>query len=189
MHVRASGSPACSPSCSIPVVRAPYRLADRTPAFHALGEFPVDRDEDKVCCGLCGRWYRSLEPHLRQTHAWSAADYRTAFGLNAQRPLQAPGVSKPQAAALRRRLTTDRRLRAGMRKGLMLARSGALNTLGRQADAERGRALERRRRTREQGRRIGSARAACFRAQRDRRAQALGFADTEALLSPDPPIG
>ena len=69
-----------------------------------------------------------------------------------------------------------------MQIGLELARAGALNELGRRADAERGRALERRRRTQEQGRRIGTARAARYRERRERRARALGFADVEALL-------
>lgn len=94
-----------------------HRLADGTPIFHAIGQLPVDRDEDKVCCGVCGRWFRALPPRLLAAHGWSADDYRRAFGLNAQRPLQAPGVSRAQAATLKRRLRTDRRLQAGMRKG------------------------------------------------------------------------
>jgi DNA-binding transcriptional ArsR family regulator len=69
-----------------------------------------------------------------------------------------------------------------MNKGLALARSGELNELGRQADAERGRALERQHRTQEQGQRIGRDRAARFRASRDDRARALGYADSEGLL-------
>jgi hypothetical protein len=160
----------------------PHRLPDGTPVFHAVGELPVDLDEDRVCCGLCGEWFRSLGAHLRRAHDWNTADYRVAFGLNAQRPLQAPGVSDAQAAALKRRIQADRRLRAGMRKGLALARSGELNELGRRADVERGRALERQRRTQEQGRRIGRERAARFRSLRDDRARALGFADADELL-------
>jgi hypothetical protein len=144
---------------------APYRLPDGTPVFHAVGELPVDRDEDAVCCGLCGRWLRGLATHLRLAHDWSADDYRAAFGLNAQRPLQAPGLSEAQAARFKRRLKTDPRLLAGTRTGLALARSGKLNELGRQADAKRGRALERQRRTEQQGRRIGQLRAAHYRAQ------------------------
>jgi hypothetical protein len=161
---------------------ARYQLPDGTPAFHPLGELLVDRDDDRIRCGLCGRWYRSLGPHLRQTHEWTVTDYRAAFGLNVQRPLEAPGVSERRSQALRRRLTSDPRVRAGMRNGLALARSGTLNELGRRADAERGRALERRRRTEDQGRRIGTQRAARFRAQRNRRARRLGFPDVEALI-------
>jgi hypothetical protein len=160
----------------------PHRLADGTPVFHAVGELLVDGDEDKVRCGLCGRWFRALPPHLLAAHGWSADDYRLAFGLNAQRPLQAPGVSHAQAATLKQRLKTDRRLQAGMRQGLALARSGELNELGRQADAQRGRALERERRTAQQGEDLGRLRAAGFRARRDRHAQALGYLDAEDLL-------
>jgi hypothetical protein len=69
-----------------------------------------------------------------------------------------------------------------MRKGLALARSGELNELGRRTDARRGRALERQRRTQEQGRRIGRERSQRYRAMRDERARALGFADSAAFL-------
>lgn len=43
-----------------------YRLSDGPPVFHAIGDFPYDPDEDKVCCGLCGRWFRALAAHLSQ---------------------------------------------------------------------------------------------------------------------------
>lgn len=161
---------------------APYRLLDGTPVFHRIGELLVDPDDGKICCGLCGRWFRALGGHLTAAHGWSADAYREAFGLNAQRPLQAPAVSEAQAEGVRRRLQTDERLRAGMRKGLALARSGRLNQLGRQADIERGRALERRRRTVRQGERMGRLRAARFRADRDGRARGLGFADSEDMI-------
>ena len=163
-------------------MRTTARLADGTPVYHALGELPCDPVEDKVCCGLCGQWYRSLGPHLRQTHEWSAEEYRAAFGLAVQRPLQAPGVSEKQAASMKARIEREPRVREGMRIGLALARTGELNRLGRQADAERGRALERRERTRAHGRQLGSGRAQRYRATRDARAQGLGFASAEALL-------
>jgi hypothetical protein len=159
-----------------------YRLPDGTPVFHPLGELRVDRDDQKVCCGLCGRWFRALGGHLGPAHDWSADDYRLAFGLNAQRPLQAPAVSDAQATTLKRRIQTDRRIQAGMRQGAGLARSGQLNQLGRQADAKRGRAVERHRRTVQQGARIGRLRAARYRAERDRRAQVLGYVDAADLL-------
>lgn len=146
-----------------------------------MGELLVDGDEGLVCCGLCGRWFRALPSHLR-AHDWTADDYRAAFGLNAQRPLQAPAVSRVQSARFTRQLETDRRVQAGMRKGLAMARSGELNELGRVADAERGRALERRRRTVAQGGRLGRARAERFRKERERRARALGYAGVEDLL-------
>jgi hypothetical protein len=64
----------------------PHRLPDGTAVFHPVGELPVDRDENAVQCGLCGRWFRALGPHPR-AHGWSADDYRSAFRLNARRPL------------------------------------------------------------------------------------------------------
>jgi hypothetical protein len=159
-----------------------YRLPDGTPVFHPVGGLRVDRDDQKVCCGLCGRWFRALGGHLGPVHSWSADDYRLAFGLNAQRPLQAPAVSRAQATTLKRRIQTDRRIQAGMRQGAALARSGQLNQLGRQSDAKRGRAMERQRRTVQQGARIGRLRAARYRAERDRWAQALGYVDAADLL-------
>jgi hypothetical protein len=138
---------------------APYRLPDGTPVFHPVGMLPVDLDEDRVCCGLCGEWFRGLATHVRLAHEWSADEYRAEFGLKAQRPLQAPGLSEVQAAIFKSRIQTDRRLQAAMRQGLDLARRGELNELGRQADVRRGRALERRRLTEQQGRRMGESRA------------------------------
>lgn len=161
---------------------APYRLPDGTPAFHGLAELPQSPGGERVLCGLCGRWFRALSPHLRQKHGWTAEDYRAAFGLNATRPLQARSVSERQAAALARRMRSDRRVIEGMRKGLLLARAGELNRMGRESDIERGRAIERKRSTREQGRRLGLGRAARFRAGRDGRARALGYSDAAVML-------
>lgn len=172
----------------------PHRFRDGTRVFHALGELPVDRDEEKVRCGLCGRWFRALHAHLWQAHGCNADEYRLAFGLNARRPLQAPAVSAAQAAALARRIDTDPRIRAGMRTGLALARSGTLNELGRQADAERGRALERRRQAASQGARMGthaphafarSATAAPARSVIATRTSSLGSA-TSSTARPSP---
>ncbi len=83
---------------------------------------------------------------------------------------------------MKARIEQEPRVRAGMREGLAMARAGELNRLGRLADAERGRALERRERTRAQGRELGSGRAQRYRDARDARARALGFASVEALL-------
>jgi hypothetical protein len=152
------------------------------PAFHPVGELPIDRDEQKVLCGLCGRWFRALGSHLGAAHGWTAHDYRRAFGLNVQRPLQAPAVSERQAENVRRRLKTDPRLRTAMSKGLAMARSGELNELGRLADRRRGRSTERVLRTARQGQQLGRERAARFKAVRDGRARGLGYADSEDLI-------
>jgi hypothetical protein len=134
-------------------------------------------------CGLCGEWFRALAPHLRQRHEWSADDYRAAFGLNATRALVAPGLSARQSARLKERIEADVRVREGMAEGLALARAGELNRLGRERDRERGRAVQRRERTRRQGQSIVQARAEWHRQQREQRARELSFPDLRAYLS------
>jgi hypothetical protein len=158
------------------------RLDDGTPYFAPLGELPLDEDEQQVQCHLCGEWFRALAPHLRLRHEWDAADYRLAFGLRATRPLQAPERSEQQAARWRTLMREDRRVREGMQKGLALARAGELNEMGRQRDQQLGRALERQRTDRRTGQQLGRRRAKRLRAQRERRARELGFADLETLL-------
>jgi hypothetical protein len=53
----------------------------------------------------------------RRTCVWHTSgapdEYRAEFGLKAQRPLQAPGVSEAQAATFKHRIKTDRRLQGG----------------------------------------------------------------------------
>jgi hypothetical protein len=66
-------------------------LPDGTAVFHPIGELRVDRDDQKVCCGLCGRWFRTLGGHLGPAHGWSADDYRVLIEV------RAAGVSFPDA--------------------------------------------------------------------------------------------
>jgi predicted transcriptional regulator len=94
-------------------VVARHRSSDGTPVFHPIGKLLIDLDDQRMCCGLCGRWFLALGGHLSRAHDWSADDYRAAFGLNAQRPLQAPAVSAAQANSLRRRLETERAFSLG----------------------------------------------------------------------------
>lgn len=54
----------------------------------------------KVQCALCHRWFRDLEPHIRQTHSLSADDYREEYGLNRTQPLCPPEKSAKLAAIL-----------------------------------------------------------------------------------------
>ena len=151
--------------------------------FHPIGELAIDDDEDRLhgAGSADGGTARSL-PHLARAHGWTATDYPCRVRpQHPARPWKRRGRPSEGRHALSRRIRTDPRVREGMQIGLEIARAGALNELGRRADAERGRALERRRRTQEQGRRIGTARAARYRERRERQARALGFASVQAL--------
>jgi len=57
-----------------------------------MGELVIDRARDRVCCHLCGHWYRALAPGHLRAHGWDPREYRAAFGLSVGRPLQAPGL-------------------------------------------------------------------------------------------------
>jgi hypothetical protein len=41
-------------------VAPPYRLLGGTPIFHSMGELLIDLDDQRLCCGLCGWWFRAL---------------------------------------------------------------------------------------------------------------------------------
>jgi hypothetical protein len=105
------------------------RLGDGTPHYSPLGKLVVDVDEDRVQCHLCGRWFAQLgSVHLPRAHGVSAERYRELIGLRPGRPLWAPGRRTAQAVRYRTGLANNERLRAGMRKGAALARSGELST-------------------------------------------------------------
>jgi len=55
----------------------------------------------KVQCHICGRWYKNLEAHTRQTHQIEASEYREEFGLNRLQPLCSPEISRRLGQSLR----------------------------------------------------------------------------------------
>ena len=155
------------------------RLADGTRFFAPIGSLPVSDDGQRVQCHLCGRWYRLLSgSHLQRAHGWTSEAYRETFGLAARHALQAPALSARQAAHLKTRIRSDPRVRAGMRKGAAIARSGELARQGRDASARTARRAERR-----AGQvRSGQARGAAARAPREQIVRAAGFADLRSYL-------
>jgi hypothetical protein len=102
-----------------------WTLPDGTGLHAPYGRLVRDPDSGRVCCHLCGRWFRSLGSHLRR-HGLSAAGYRQAMGLCRTRSLTADDVSlaisRRQAEAYRRGPQVRGRLAEGQR----LARSGQL---------------------------------------------------------------
>jgi hypothetical protein len=157
------------------------RLLDGTPLYAARGELPVDVDEQRVQCHLCGGWYRALgSSHLSRVHGVTADEYRELVGLRPRHQLWAPDLIDAQSERLRARLAAEPRLRAAMAKGHALARRGELQREATSRLAQRPTSLERERQLAVGGARLGNGRAAAFRQRRELRALALGFADLAA---------
>jgi ROS/MUCR transcriptional regulator protein len=102
-------------------------LADYGAPLHAArGELPVDLDEGRVQCHLCGRWYRALgSNHLLHSHGMTADEYRELVGLRPRHPLWAPDLSRAHGDRLRERIANEQPLRTAMAKGRALAQRGA----------------------------------------------------------------
>jgi hypothetical protein len=96
------------------------------PGVHAPPGQVVRDGTGRVCCHLCGRFFRALGLHVR-VHGHTAASYRLAMGLCTSKPLTAYDLS----ATISRRQATAYRgspaLRDRLRPGQELARSGQLS--------------------------------------------------------------
>jgi hypothetical protein len=135
-----------------------------------------------VQCHLCGGWFRTLAPgHLRR-HDTTADEYRALAGLNPRVALTARSTSQLRARQLRERIVTDERVRAGMERGLGLARSGLLQARAREVAARRGIRTQREQTLVEDGRQLGRQRARAFRERRELRARSLGYQGLEDYL-------
>ena len=158
------------------------RLPDGTPYYAPLGELPVDTDAGLVQCHLCGYWFRQLHhPHLGR-HGYTVDEYREAFGLRARHPLQAPDLSELRSQTMRRLLQSDERVRAGVRVGLEMARSGRLYALRVEADASRASRLEAVRVRQATALAMGEVRTQRLVAEREQRVRELGHTDLRAYL-------
>lgn len=158
-------------------LRVVDRALDGRPLYAARGELPVDVDEQRVQCHLCGGWYRALgSSHLWRTHGVTADAYRDLVGLRPRHALWAPDLIEAQSELLAR-LVAEPRLRAAMAKGHALARRGELQHEATSRLAQRPTSLERGRQLAAAGARLGNGRAAAFRRRRELRALALGFTD------------
>jgi hypothetical protein len=163
-----------------PMTRA---RSDGTQLWYPPGSLAFDSDEDRVRCHLCGRWFRALAPgHLLHKHGIDADSYRELAGLNPRHPLSVPSLRALRARRLRARMRSDERIRAGMERGMALARSGALQRRAREVARHRGQSIERDADLRRAGRELGESRATAFRQTRENAAQALGFPDLESYL-------
>jgi hypothetical protein len=101
-----------------------WRLPDGTGLHAPPGGLTRDA-VGRVCCHLCGRWFRALGQHVR-AHGHTAASYRSAMGLCTTKPLTSQEfsatISNRQASAYRS--SPDMRDRLG--PGQAMARTGQL---------------------------------------------------------------
>jgi hypothetical protein len=96
-----------------------------------IGILLLDKMEDKIQCHLCGRWFKTLQPHLKSKHETTNDLYKQQFGLPLSFPLCSRGVSharskaalRPerlkQFASIRDRAPSHRILRARRKKGII----------------------------------------------------------------------
>lgn len=176
-HTRRPG-PTASPDTSHGHL---WRLPDRTGLHAPIGELRRDPDTGRVCCHLCGRWFRGLGSHIR-AHGYTAAAYRATFGLYRSRPLAATDLSAELAERKRTDLATSPELRLRLERGHEMARSGQLSWLRALASQQSDRPLQWQA---EQPQRLAEARVsrqrAADRARKDRLG-ALGFDDLSSYL-------
>lgn len=85
----------------------------------------LDREDGRVLCHECGRWWQHLATHLAQGHRIRAADYRLAHGLSTGTALVGSQVrdalseasSQPARVEHLRTVRDPDRARAGMTRG------------------------------------------------------------------------
>jgi hypothetical protein len=73
------------------------------------------REQDRIQCLECGRWYRALPTHLLRKHGLSDEDYRLKYGLPVGLPLVCQEWSETQTRHnveqdLKRTLRSDRQV-------------------------------------------------------------------------------
>jgi hypothetical protein len=157
-----------------------WALPDGTGLHAPYGQLVVESGTGRVCCHLCGCWYVSLGGHVRR-HGHTAGSYRETLGLCRSRPLVAETLSRSIAARQSEAYRRSPELRAYLRVGQQLCKTGQLAPLAAAAHtASPSSELIRLRRTSLDAGRATRA------ARRDRalarRLRALGFDDLPGYL-------
>jgi hypothetical protein len=102
-----------------------WSLPDGTGLHAPRGRLTREEGTGRLCCHLCGRWFRSLASHVRR-HGYTAEAYREAMGLCRTRPLISSDVSAAISDRQARAYAQDPEVRRRLLPGQELARSGAL---------------------------------------------------------------
>ena len=133
----------------------------------AAGAGRQPEEGDRLQCLECGRWYKSLPPHLARAHGMSGADYRTAHRL--------PRTLALRSSVLTRRASEQGVARYGQRPDIRAHLAAGRPLGGRTGDSTRESAEYPL--VREGHRRAGQQRKAAGLRRLDERARELGFAD------------
>lgn len=115
-------------------------LADGTGLHAPPGTLTREDETGRLCCHLCGRWFRSLGSHVR-AHGHTAETYREAMGLCRTRALTGAALSAAISARKARKAqehACDPEVRSRLAPGQQDARTGALAERARAAEAMGG---------------------------------------------------
>lgn len=105
-----------------------WHLADGTGLHAPTGELVVEEGTGRLCCHLCGGWYRSLGSHVR-THGHTADSYRAELGLCKGDPLTHDGLSAAISLRQRAAYQVNEDVRERLAAGQQQARSGELSRI------------------------------------------------------------
>lgn len=144
-----------------------WSLPDGTGLHAPYGELAGEDSTGRLCCHLCGRFFRALGSHVRR-HGYTAASYREAMGLGTTTRLVAPDVSAGISARQTARYDASADVRAAFAAGQAMARSGELGrrSAGSRAATDRRERIVVRRASLDRGRASLAARRANDRARR-----------------------
>lgn len=76
-----------------------------------------DRDEDKVQCHICGKWFKSVTMHVLYKHELTKNDYVEKYGLSKATPLVSRGLSSIRSKTAIKNYQTNKALnKKGIKK-------------------------------------------------------------------------
>ena len=126
-----------------------WALADGTGLHAPLGQLVEDPQTSRLCCHLCGRWFRSLGSHVR-SHGYTADGYRKTMSLLLTRPLVSAELSTDIARRQARSYRDSAQVRERFADSQQRARTGQLAWRARVGNINSRQRLERIRTSRAQ---------------------------------------
>lgn len=69
--------------------------------FGYMGVILRNKEEDKLQCHICGKWYKSLSTHVNKAHGMNSREYKRQFSLPLSFPLVARSTSRKHSERAR----------------------------------------------------------------------------------------